>query len=126
MPSEIGAFVRRACVAAIAAAGCGGLTLDASTQDACVYAPADVADTKPLVDAASAEEDVVPVADAATCATTNPSAYVAQVTLGAGRTCARMSDGTVQCWGASPVGDGTSSARTKPVQVPCLVDIVDI
>ena len=44
-------------------------------------------------------------------------------------TCARMSNDTVRCWGANwsgPLGDGTTTNRPTPVEVPSFADAVNI
>ncbi len=42
---------------------------------------------------------------------------VAAFSSGYGNTCARNADGTMLCWGAGPVGDGTTNSYDLPVQV---------
>ncbi len=42
------------------------------------------------------------------------------------RPLALKADGTVWAWGAAPVGDGTTSARSTPVQIPGLSNVTDI
>jgi alpha-tubulin suppressor-like RCC1 family protein len=54
-------------------------------------------------------------------------ATVANIALGSYHSCARMTDGTVRCWGYNlqgQVGDGTTTDRSVPVQV--LTGAVDI
>jgi len=46
-----------------------------------------------------------------------------------GHTCARLSDGSVQCWGANAagqLGDGTTAERHSPVVVPGLTNVVGL
>ena len=48
-----------------------------------------------------------------------------QLATTANASCARMTDGTVRCWGTL-VGDGTNAARHTPVTVANLTGVVDI
>ncbi|WP_437672574.1 RCC1 domain-containing protein [Sorangium sp. So ce131] len=57
---------------------------------------------------------------------------VAEMSLGASHTCARLTDGTVRCWGSSEygqLGDGTigqGALRATPAEVPGLKDVAQI
>lgn len=55
---------------------------------------------------------------------------VAEVALGVGFACARLTDGTVQCWGANrsgTMGDGSLvEQRTMPQPVPGLINVTQI
>jgi alpha-tubulin suppressor-like RCC1 family protein len=54
---------------------------------------------------------------------------VIEVALGAGHTCARLSDGSVRCWGANDrgqLGDGSTQDRKTPVRVTPLGEIKQI
>ncbi len=49
-----------------------------------------------------------------------------EIVAGASHTCARMADGTVRCWGANEfgqLGDGSTTARSRPVPVVGLRDV---
>src|SRR4051812_12963355 len=48
------------------------------------------------------------------------------VAAGETLTCALESDGSVWCWGAGPVGDGSSAAHLVPTRVAALSDAVQI
>ena len=52
-----------------------------------------------------------------------------QVVAGYAHACARMSDGSVRCWGSNTsgqLGDGTNVNRPTPVQVPGLVGVMEL
>jgi len=56
-------------------------------------------------------------------------AAVAEVALGYHHTCARKQDGTLWCWGRNlfgQVGDGTTTDKHNPVQVPLLASVVEV
>jgi alpha-tubulin suppressor-like RCC1 family protein len=49
--------------------------------------------------------------------------HVREITAGAGHTCALRDDGRVWCWGhneSGQLGDGTTTSRATPMQVPAL------
>ena len=52
-----------------------------------------------------------------------------QIVAGDYHTCARLSDGTVRCWGSNAIGqlgDGTTTQRLTPTAVPGLSDVVGL
>ncbi|HMA91119.1 MAG TPA: chromosome condensation regulator RCC1, partial [Polyangiaceae bacterium] len=51
---------------------------------------------------------------------------VAQIAVGYHHTCARLTDGTVKCWGNGGLGDGTTTQRLTPVAVTGLTGAVEI
>ena len=54
---------------------------------------------------------------------------VAGIATGASHSCARFTDGSVQCWGRNifgELGDGTSTGRPSPASVPGLSGVVDV
>ncbi|APR88398.1 BNR repeat domain protein [Minicystis rosea] len=54
---------------------------------------------------------------------------MAQLAAGDQFTCARMTDGTVTCWGDNSVGqlgDGSREGRTRPARVPGLASVEEI
>ena len=54
---------------------------------------------------------------------------VAQIAIGNDHTCARLTDGTVLCWGLNgngQLGDGTTTYRETPDAVPGLTSVAEI
>lgn len=132
-------------LALVLAASCGGLVREDGApsdadagDDAAPIDDASAPDASPDADDAThpdaapapdASRDAPAKPDASACAPTATSAHVAQVTAGSAHTCARMSDGTVKCWGGNAygeLGDGTMNGHLTPTQVPCLTDVVHI
>src|SRR5262249_7469435 len=58
-----------------------------------------------------------------------PGAPAAQLALGHGHTCARLTDGTVRCWGsnvAGELGDGTQNSRAYGYPILYMNDVVEL
>jgi hypothetical protein len=51
---------------------------------------------------------------------------VKQIAAGRSQTCARLGDGTVKCWGLSPLGDGSITGSAVPRAVPGITGAVDV
>lgn len=54
---------------------------------------------------------------------------VVELALGSHHSCARLTDGTVQCWGDNyhgQLGDGTKQQRSTPTPVPGLAGVVEL
>ena len=50
------------------------------------------------------------------CGEPRPRVEVTQVWAGGANTCATTPDGLLWCWGAGPIGDGTTQDRNRPVR----------
>src|SRR6185312_277666 len=69
------------------------------------------------------------VGDALVPAQVTALANVVGISAGGGHTLALRADGTVWAWGENTygqLGDGTTTARFFPVQVPGLTDVVEV
>ncbi len=51
---------------------------------------------------------------------------VVQLAAGSSRTCARLKDGTLSCWGGGGLGDGTSDNKASPQAVPGVSGVVRV
>ncbi len=52
-----------------------------------------------------------------------------EIAAGGGHTCARLTDGTVRCWGYNgngQLGNGTTTNSTTPVAVSGLANVAEI